>query len=200
MRRSIQAAAILALAASPAWADCPAPGALEQGIAVTAADGTVETFKQIAPGRVENTTNVGEDEGSYYILAQGIYLRALTDMENGALKPASMTTYNYPLEDAQMPRPVAQGIWQVEVAILEGGNISTELHDIRFGAETRMTIGACGYNMIPVSIRVEEDGETSFEETLYYLPELGFAIYGAYAEPEKETELYTYKSIGMMQD
>lgn len=200
MTRSRLAALLLAMTAGPVLANCPAPGSLEQGIRLTSSDGAIETFKEIAPGRVENMTGIGEKDGSYYILGQGIYLRALTDMESGVLKPTTLVTYNYPLEDAQMPRPVAGGLWQVEVAVLDGGDIATEFHDIMFGLPTRYTIGACGYDMIPVNIRVQENADMWFEETLYYLPELGFAVYGAYQEQEKEPEVYTYKAIGMMED
>ena len=190
-------AAALCVMGTASWAACPAAGALEQGISLTTSDGAVETFKTIGPGRVENITDVGESEGSYQILAQGIYLRSTTQMNDGQLDGSSMTTYNFPLEDAQMPVPVAGGIWNVEVAVFDGGEIFNEFHNIQFGQQTRYTVGACGYDMIPVVIRIGGEDDW-FEETLYYLPELEIAIYGKFDAVDEPEEVYTYKSIALV--
>ena len=58
---------------------------------------------------------------------------------------------------------------------------------MRFGAQTSFTVGACTYVMIPVDVVYGKDGEL-----LYYLPELGFALVGAWGpSSERDYEVYT---------
>jgi len=197
MKTTAKLAAALACAGSLAAASCPGSGAVEGGIKVTLSDGSVETFKSIGPGLVENYTDVGTSEGNYHVLARGIYLRATSLINDGVVDGSSRITYNFPLPDDQMPLPVAGGRWDVKVGVFEAGEVSSEIQAITFGQPTRYTIGACSYDMIPV-VTTFDPGEDWIEETLYYMPELEIALYGKYVAKDDPEEVYVYTGIEAM--
>ncbi|MEL7100562.1 MAG: hypothetical protein AAGM84_17180 [Pseudomonadota bacterium] len=197
MKTTATLAAVLICTGTLGQATCPQAGALATGIKVTLSDGSAETFKSIGPGRVENYTDAGKPDGNYNILAQGIYLRATSQLSDGIVDSSSRITYNFPLADDQMPLPVPGGRWDVEVAVLEGGSIDSEIHAISFGQNARYTIGACGYDMIPVVIRIGPEDDW-IEETLYYLPTLEIALYSKYDAIDEPEEVYVYTGIEAM--
>lgn len=129
---------------------------------------------------------------SSYLLAKGIYLVETHDEDEGEIIPGSRATYTYPLIGADMPAPVEGAIWQTEAVVSEGMDLRKEVHVYRFGDETTVTIGACDYRMIPVSLTFVAD---DFTDHFHYLPELGFAYYAGAEDSDGSVEWYTYVKI-----
>jgi hypothetical protein len=95
------------------------------------------------------------------------------DTKNGDIVSGSRSTHAYPLKPAAAPTPVADGRWDTEVITLDAEGTHTKRESHIFGPSTQVTLGGCSYEMMPViGIYHDDDG---YEETLYYLPELGFA-------------------------
>jgi len=162
----------MALTPTLAFAQCPAGAELATGISVFERGGAVDTYTADGANVVESQYRFEPGEGARSLLARGIYLVMSQDVENNALVPGSRTTFTYPTSPANMPLPTPGGTWTAQVATLDSDGLITETHVMTFGDETQLTMGSCGYRMIPVEVRYgEDDGEL-----LYYLPDLGFAL------------------------
>lgn len=185
-------AALTCCLAGPAFAQCPTAQDLNTGIVLTDVDGGQEVFRR------ENANFVrgGWDDGSIgaqYLLLQGLYIVEYFDLEAGDTVAGSRVTYSYPLAPEDAPLPVPGGRWDTEVVVLDQGQVDTATESHLYGDQTRVTIGGCSYDMIPVtSIYLDED---SYTETNYYLPELGFSYLVATQEKDQEEFRYTFVRI-----
>ena len=182
----------LCLAATPALA-CPGPGDVMQGVVMTALDGTTDTFLQVSPDFVQGTYLDGAGDGSQYLLMRGVYLVEAFDIVQGQARPETRAAYTYPPGPADVPMPVPEGRWDTGVTVLDRGEVRQMRESFEFGAETRITIGECGYRMIPVLATYHDEG--GFQERLHYLPELGFAYLAATLEPGQAPAPVVYVRI-----
>jgi hypothetical protein len=151
-------------------AQCPTHSDLDRGILFYVEGGDTEKFRQSTNGLIEATYMYGPGEGSRVLLAQGIYLVELIDIENNQLKPDTRSTYGFPLTMDKLPKPSPGGIWSVRAVSLDEDGLTSEMQIYRFGAMTELTIGACSYDMIPIEIRYPEDDDTV--DFLHYMPAL----------------------------
>ena len=183
-------ACVLTLVPTLAFAECPTGADLTTGIRVTEPDGATDTYTRESAHLVESQYRFEPGEGARSLLAQGIYMVLAQDVEAGTIVPGTRSTYTYPLPPEQMPIPEPGGSWTADVVTLDSEGIARETHVMTFGALSRITFGPCSYGMIPIEIRYgEEDGEL-----LHYLPELGFALLGAYGVGSNR-ETYVYSKI-----
>ncbi len=188
-------AALLAFTAftAPAFAQCPTGADMHTGVRITDLDGVSETYRTDGADFVRGEWSDGSDSGSRFLLLKGLYVVEQFDTENGQVVAGTRTTHAYPLRPADAPLPVEGGRWDTEVITLdpEGSRTTRESHI--FGPPTQITIGGCSYEMMPViGVFHDDDG---YEETLHYLPELGFS-YLVETRPKNEAaERYTYIRI-----
>lgn len=181
---------VLALAPTLSYAQCPTGADLVTGIRVTEPDGSTDTYRRDSEHLVESQYRFEPGTGARSLLAKGIYMILAQDVEAGRIVPGARSTYTYPLPPDQMPLPEPGGSWTADVVTLDSEGLSSETHVITFGALTQITFGACSYRMIPIEVRYgEDDGEL-----LHYLPDLGFALLGAYGVGANR-ESYTYNKI-----
>lgn len=189
------------LAASPALAQaqCPTAEDLTKGIRFEIEGGDRETYRSFASGVIAATYESSEPPASRVLLAQGVYLLELVDLAEGPVgpdsrvQPGSRTTYSYPMKAPDMPVPAPGGSWQVTAAMLSQGEIGSEKQHYGFGAMTRISFGACAYDMFPIEITYPgEDGGTV--DLLHYLPALGLS-YLAASTYDGSTDRYNYIAI-----
>lgn len=155
-------------------------------------EGAVEVYRQMAPGVVHHRVMYDPGEGSENLLAHGIYTIQTVDVSGGKPDISSRRTFAYPQQPADMPLPEPGGAWSTGVTANEGGALKSETHSYEYGDRTTLTIADCSYDMIPVVARFSAD--QGYVETLYYLPEAGIALYGAYTDADG-SQTYTFKSI-----
>ncbi|WP_294227270.1 hypothetical protein [uncultured Shimia sp.] len=188
-------AALFALTflATPAFAQCPTAADMETGVRLTDLEGITETYTRDGDHFIRGEWDDGEHFGSRFLLLKGLYVVEQFDTEDGNVMTGSRSTHAYPLKPADAPIPVADGRWDTEVITLdfEGTHTTRETHI--FGPSTQVTLGGCSYEMMPIiGIYHDDDG---YEETMYYLPELGFS-YLVETRPKNEAaERYTYIRI-----
>jgi hypothetical protein len=105
----------------------------------------------------------------------------------------SRVTNSYPMKPVDMPLPKPGGAWNSAFATLEeSGYIGKGVQSTEFGDLTRLTLGACGYDMIPVTIDYLSEG---YREVVYYLPDLGIGLLAATVNEGDALELTTFMSI-----
>ena len=194
--RAVALTALVAVS-GPALANtCPTLDDLKTGIRITYADNFEETYKLSEAN--EHIVTVEEifdnTDVSHSLLAQGIYLVQSIQEENGALAPSTRITYTYPLSPGNMPVPQPNGSWNAKIAVLSNDGLTTETHQMRFLERTSLTVGACSYDMVPIRVTYGQ-GEG---ETLYYMPELGFAVIGVWTS-NGEDDVYEFTSIEVAQ-
>lgn len=142
----------------------------------------------MGPG-VIRSVYLGADGESYQtLLGQGIYWLQNVDIEDSKLLFYTRTTNSYPMKPSEMPLPSPGEGWSTDYAFVdETGDVSTRFQSTVFGEATRLTIGACDYDMIPVAIDYPSD---NYNEVMLYVPELGIALW-ANAKREGETLVTT---------
>ncbi|MEL7115107.1 MAG: hypothetical protein AAGP08_05865 [Pseudomonadota bacterium] len=153
---------------------CPTAADLQAGIVFDIGEGEKEVYKDIGNGVIEVTYSDTEGFESRTLLGQGVYLLELVDLEDGQPVPISRTTYSHKLTPVDMPKPSPNSSWTSEVVSLNDGNLEREVHDHRFGAAGNITLGACTYDKIRVTVHYD-DGDNSVD-TLEYLPDLGVGL------------------------
>lgn len=182
-KSTLAASVLLAAMASAGLATCPTQADLDGGIRLTMVQGETEVLTRLDPLRANS---VYQSEGGYEthaLLARGLYVLQLVEFENGDLVAGSRSTHSYELEPQDMPLPVPGGQWVTKSASLDADGLTTAVEIYRFGAETRVTWGACGYTMIPVTISYPDDTST---DLLHWLPELGVSYLAGYTDDEGE--------------
>lgn len=189
--RSLLCSALFAL---PVYAqDCPTAADLDGGIRVFSPDGEVETFTRQSEHIVTAAFRFEQGEGSDSLLAQGIYLVQILDIEGGKIQSDTRLTYAFPLAAGTMPDPVPGSVWSTRATLLDSNGVTDEAQTYNFGAQTQLTIGACGYDMVPISVVYPENDD--YTETLYYLPELGFALLAGAQDKGEEPDVYVFERI-----
>ena len=176
--------------ASPAFAECPVAEDLEKGIKFTISGDETEVFRKLPNGLI--TSDYGG--GGYYsrvLLAKGVYLLEVLELENGDVIPGTRVTYAFPVRHEELPDPVPGTGWRAELVLNEGGAFSKETQVYSFGAPQTIRFGGCAYELIPVT--VDYPGENQ-QDTLHYMPALGISYLAAYKDAE-ETNRFEYQAI-----
>ncbi|WP_412551158.1 hypothetical protein [Shimia sp. MIT910701] len=179
--------------ATPVFAQCPTASDMDTGVRLTDLDGITETYTRDGAHFIRGAWDDGQDYGTRFLLLKGLYVVEQFDTEDGDVVSGSRSTHAYPLKPADAPVPVADGRWDTEVITLDSEGTLTTRESHIFGPSTQVTIGGCSYEMMPViGIYHDDDG---YEETLHYLPELGFAYLVETRAKNEKAERYTYIRI-----
>ncbi len=187
----------------PLWAaECPVSADLaSKGIAFGAETGEVEEFRQRRPGLIESRYYLSPDRSTYsqVVLAQGLYVLELLEVEDGSPTPGARSTYGFPVAPATLPVPDATtpagSGWTWTVAYNHSGDLGHETHVYTVQPSQQIAYGACRYQVIPVEVRyLPSDGPAEDIDTLHYLPALGLS-YLARTTYSGGGDTYEYKSI-----
>lgn len=185
--------ATLALIPAAALAECPVADDLVTGIRLVDEDAT-ETFARDSDLSVSALYEDGSNPPNQSLLVHGIYVVENMDLdENGTPVPGTRVVYGYPLTAPDIPLPTPGGSWSTTVTRLGDGTLATEQEFYTFGQMTRITIGACSYDALPITARFPDEGENRYD-VLNYLPALGFAYLAEYHDAQFD-DIYSYTRI-----
>lgn len=193
MRKIMALSLALQTISGTALAQCPTSEALAAGIRFGIDGGDTETFRSFAPGVIVSLYEAADPPASRVLLAQGVYLLDLIDIEDGKPQPGTRTTYSYPMKPPDMPVPQPGGSWSVTAAVFDMGDLRSEEQVYSFGAAATATYGTCRYDMVPITITYPGDTGDAVD-VLHYLPSLGLS-YLAQSTYDGTTDRYDYTSI-----
>jgi len=182
-RRAGLAIALLAAAGpGPAAADdCPGPDDPGAGVFVAYADGVLSRFVRLAGGRVVEDAffDPGFAEGYRYVTAGGLLPVESYDILDGVVDAGSRTDTVYPMPVADFPAPVAGLVWRAEAEVRSqrDGNFR-QLVTLNIGSPQEARYGECGYDVLPVTLRYQDEVSDS-EELLDFVLALGIAVFRA---------------------
>lgn len=181
--------------AAPALAVCPRATDLDHGIGFDIAGGEQEEFRRTGDHMIESRYYFDAESGARNLLAQGVYLVEVVDLEHDRPVPATRATYSYPLQPDQMPVPVPGARWDTGVVILSSEGISSETQVYTFGEMTRISFGDCTYDMMPIQIGYRAGSESSEQvDLIHWLPELGISyLAGSVIDGQEDT--YDYIAV-----
>ncbi len=179
--------------ASPLAAQCPIASDLETGIRLVDKEGATETYQTFGDNHVRGVWSDNSGTLSKFVLLKGLYIVEQFDLEDGNARPDTRSTHSYPLNPEDAPIPVAGGRWDTKVVTMDNDGVESRVESYLFGTPTRVTIGGCGYDMIPVTGIYH--GDDGYEETLHYLPELGFSYLSEARYKGEEPDRYVYVEI-----
>lgn len=185
---------LLLVLAGAARAACPTAADLPGGIKFNTSDGEFEAFRRLDNGLVQGFFGLDSHIGSRTLLARGIYLLEVVDVENGVADATTRTTYSYPNAPADMPEPTPGGTWTVTAATLANGQIGSERQIYEFGEKTEISFEDCRYDMMPITIFYPDENDPARRDVLYYLPALGISYLAEFHDRETAA-LYDYISI-----
>lgn len=183
----------LALAPLGVRADCPTAADLDQGIIFKSDVKYAELFRKLPSGIIETINSEDGKPTSRTLIAKGVYLLELIELENTNPLPSTRTTYAFPDAAADLPDPQPNQTFETTVAVWDRGEIRSEQQIYTSGALTSVTLGDCTYEMFPVTVTYV-DGDRSDKDMLHYLPALKVA-YLAATTYDNSTDTYDYFSI-----
>ena len=166
----------------PLWAaDCPTAADLTTGgIAFDIDQEDTEIFRQKRPGLIESHYHYAGDTNSAarVLLARGLYVLELVDVNDGAPDPGTRSTYSFPVAPDQLRLPdlsdaSGQG-WSYTVAVNNIGEFGQEVQHYTPQPAIQKSYGDCTYDVIPVEIRYVDD-PAGDRDIVYYLPALGLS-------------------------
>lgn len=184
-------ACALALVAAPAFADCPKPSDMDGfGIRFFAPSGDVETFQRMADGSIESTVEAPDGTITKAILAKGMYLTRIFDLEDG--KAVDDVRYTYPTALDNLPEPFPNGAFKltIEGRDDQGDFTSTEIY--QFGGVEVLFIETCSFVMIPVD---QTYGDSEDRDVFYYLPDFGISYLAASYDGQGTKTDYSYNRV-----
>lgn len=193
---------LLALSPALAFAQgaCPTGADLSRGIEFKIGDGATEVYKDNGNGIVQVDFRAPDGFESRVLLGKGIYLLESSEVSNGSIVPSSRITYSHALQPADMPIPRPMGRWVSEAATMADNRPGREVHNHAFGPATTLTIGACSYDMIPITLHYGDPDGTI--DHLEYLPDLGLAMLvgSSYTDADgmRQDDVYSYISLEAM--
>lgn len=184
------------LAAAQAAVACPTAADLDRGIRMDLSSGEWEIFKRRSATVIESQFFLDEREAIRVLLAKGIYMVEIADLSNGDLVPGTREVFAYPVSHNRMPDPAEGGGWSLSVALRGDYGLDTEHQNYTFGSPRPYQIGACRYQMIPITFRFEVESErVPYVDVLHYFPELGLSYLASAADEGGTPDVYEYVSI-----
>jgi len=177
-----------------AQASCPVAADLDRSGIVFSFDGDFEIHTRASSGVIEILSSKDADGiAAKTILAHGVHVLQLADIQNGAVLPNSVWRFAFPVPVADLPVPVPGSGWTARTTSMVDGVSETEMITHTWGTAQPYEIGGCTYDAIPV--RVSFDGESyDHEEDLMYFLDLGTAVLIRYSDSEG-ADLTTYSDI-----
>lgn len=175
---------------------CPTKADLDSGIRLISADDEIETFTRLSEHVVASEYRYEEGQGTRNLLAQGIYLIQVQDVEDQQLVAGTRATYTYLKIPGQLPIPTPGVNWDTRVVILDEDGLGSERQSISFGDAGDYQIGECTYPSVPMTIDYPDD---AYSEQLIYLSDLGLSILIGALDEGEEPDVYTYTTIEAVQ-
>ncbi|MEQ8367698.1 MAG: hypothetical protein RIB61_13410 [Roseicyclus sp.] len=171
---------VLLLAATcgaPALAqDCPA-GLAGDGVYMRFADRTV-LFRHLDDGRTAETEFRFDDTTliEYRLAPLGLILQSW-EMVNGLVPEGEMETVTF--EGPPMPAPAPGARWRAtEHSVYSDGTRNQYQTSVEVGAMSRLFIGSCSYDMLPITVRrIGPDGASVPTDLVGHLPDLGLSVF-----------------------
>ncbi len=139
--------------------------------------------------------------GLLTVRAKGVYALSYEKLdEEGLTDPSGVSRYDFPMSFAEMPRPEEGTTWQVPLIRHEGEMPpETEMRVYYFGPTEPWAIGPCTYDRMHISVLYPATpGEADLGEWIghmYYIPELGFAVFVGISEPGNSDYFFEYTAI-----
>ncbi|MEY1554992.1 hypothetical protein AB3Y40_05105 [Yoonia sp. R2331] len=183
--------------AQTAWA-CPVAEDLATGIRVTAADGTVDVYRDLGDGTVAQEIDFGDGSVAKNVLARGVYVLRLAVEDGGVLDLDSVMQTTYDRNPAAMVPPTPGMQDKLRTTITDTSGSYKELQSHNWGESTEVRIGECTYEGIVGDVRYDSD-EGAIVETVHYLPALGLGLLMAYTYDDEPTETYDLIRIEAVQ-
>lgn len=186
---------LLVFSATPVFAACPTIDDMKSGVRFDLASGEYETLRLVNDTLVESIFHFDGGGALRNLLAHGLYLVEVVDLENDTPVPSTRSVYTYPVEPNFMPMPSVGGSWSTGAALLTSNGIEYETQIYKYGDWAETSFGACTYKSMPITIDYVFEGEFSGDrDIINWLPELGFGYLAGSIEGEDRTD-YTYISI-----
>lgn len=198
MKKYLITACIAALAAGPALADCPTSREdVRDGIYVHF-DGYAMRFQLRQDGSMEEVETYFDGSSTLrFITYGGVFVTDSWEMEGGRIiaETHHETRFSVPMD--QVPDLTVGMVWtgSAETDFADGTS-SQEAITVSAGQPTVLTLGACSYDALHISIQHLEPGaaEPHVDQQLY-LPDLGIAIYLSGGVPSERVMLETPLAI-----
>lgn len=180
--------------AEAARAACPTGSDVPAGIKFNTPDGEFESFQRLGNGLIQGYYGLDSHVGSRTLLARGIYLLEVVDMENGKADFTTRTTYSFPVPHAELPDPEPGLTWEVEAATYANGVVDSERQVYEFGNVTDKAFGDCRYAVQEITILYPDENDPDRRDVIHYLPELGTSYLAEFHDRETNA-IYEYISI-----
>lgn len=193
MFRMTPIAFAMVLSPLASFAQCPSIADLEKGILFKIDTNHSELFRTLPSGVTEAIYSENGQPLTRTMLAKGVYLLELVDLENGTPIADTRVTYSFPQSSADLPDAQPETQFLATAAVLEGGNIRSERQVYNTGPLSSVAIGDCSYEMFTITITYPDDNANN-SDVLYYLPALKIA-YLAEATYDGNTDKYSYSGI-----
>lgn len=179
------------LAATPSFADCPTGADLANGIRLVETDGIASIYTAQDGVTVEQIGKYPDGYTFRLMLAHGVHVLQLGDLEGGRLVPSSTTDTTYPGDVADLPVPTAGLEWDIITSITYGdGTTIPETQSQVWGEPFEWTVGACTYTTLRGSIDYISEDNTINEE-VYFIPDLRISFLKSYADEFSDRETYS---------
>ncbi len=179
--------------ASPALAQCPTGADLERGVTLTDTSGTTETYWRVSEHIIRGTWRDSGGYGANFRILKGLYVVEAYDTEDGEALLGTRSTHFYSVKPDNIPIPTDGGRWDTHAITWDQDGVRTAPESYVFGPTVETTLGGCRYDMIPIIVMYPDlDG---YEETLNYLPALGFSYLAEMRPANEPSERYTYVSF-----
>ncbi|MGZ9812292.1 hypothetical protein ACXN5S_17655 [Pseudoroseicyclus sp. H15] len=164
---------ITALAAGPAFAECPVPADMQTGIRVEYSDGLVEIVRSAGDDIVELVGVEGREAIYRMELAHGLHVLSYVAFDGGRPDAESAMSYDFGMPAAEMPVPAPSQRWDTAALVTTGSEPPVETAQSSvFGPVESLSVGECRFASIEVMTAFDTDD--NYIETIKYLPELGF--------------------------
>lgn len=185
---------LLLTLAGAARAACPTGADISAGIRFNTVDGEFETFRRLDNGLIQAYYGLDSHIGSRTLLARGIYLLEVVEMENGNADPTTRTTYSFPMPHDELPEPEPGVTWEVRAATYANGRIDSERQVYEFGTLSEKDYGGCRYAVQPITIFYPGENDPDRRDVIHYLPEFGISYLAEFHDRETNA-IYEYTSI-----
>ena len=173
VRRSFGPAAVLALLATGAWAECPSRVDDVRGVVLTRTEPFISSWYRATPTGLSEVRVLERDGNSEKVTAT--YLHALAPLDRVSAKNTIALRYVEPVEGLNDLE--SQKVWRSAVTVLIDGSPAMEgSATMTFVRTEEVAVGGCSYPTWVVEDRLSlgDDNGTYFVQ--YYAPDLGLIV------------------------
>ena len=150
---------------------CAVAGDVQRGVHLDFADGSRETYREIAPSILSVDGTAGAVTHFRLEVAHGTHLLSYVAITDGAPDEPSRQTYDYGADPAALPVPAAGARFNVEVTVTSDVGVRREDQLQAYVEGAPLRLAGCTYAAIDVLIAY--DTQDNYIESIRYLPDLG---------------------------